>query len=100
MDELSKVTDNPDRRRFEVTIDGHLGELRYRRDGDRLVLEHTQVADELEGRGVGGALVRAAVDRADRDGLTIVPVCPFTRSWLERHPDDAARVAIDWPEGG
>ena len=29
-------------------------------------------------------------------GLTIVPLCPFARSWLERHPDAAATVAIDW----
>jgi predicted GNAT family acetyltransferase len=40
--------------------------------------------------------VTAAIERAERDGLTIVPLCPFARSWLERHPDVAARVKIDW----
>jgi predicted GNAT family acetyltransferase len=40
--------------------------------------------------------VTAAVDRAARDGLTIVPFCPFARRWLERHSDVADRVAIDW----
>ncbi len=47
-----------------------------------------------------GRLVTAAVDQAARDGLTIVPLCPFARSWLERHPDAAARARIDWGEGG
>lgn len=24
------------------------------------------------------------------------PDCPYARTWLERHPDVAARVTIDW----
>jgi predicted GNAT family acetyltransferase len=28
--------------------------------------------------------------------MTIVPLCPFARGWLERHPDEAARVPVDW----
>lgn len=44
-------------------------------------------------------LVKAAVDRAVRDGLTIVPRCPFARRWLERHPDEAAGALIDWEAG-
>jgi len=96
MTDISQITNNEAAHRFEVTIDGHLGELRYRRDGDRLVLTHTEVADALEGQGVGSALVRAALDHADQHDLTLVPHCPFARRWLEQHPDDAARVTIDW----
>jgi predicted GNAT family acetyltransferase len=40
--------------------------------------------------------VVAAIDRAAREGLTVVPVCPFARSWLERHADQSAKVTIDW----
>jgi predicted GNAT family acetyltransferase len=40
------------------------------------------------------------VDRAAAEGLTIVPLCPFARSWLRKHPDEAGRVAVDWPEEG
>jgi predicted GNAT family acetyltransferase len=94
-----QVTDETDVSRFEATVDGHTGVLEYRLDGDRLVLVHTEVPDELEGRGVGSGLVRAAVDRAEAEGLTIVPVCPFARSWLENHPEDAARVTIEPPPG-
>lgn len=72
----------------------------YRLNGKRLVLIHTGVPEALAGRGVGGVLVSAAVDRAAREGLTIVPLCPFARSWLERHPDAAARAVIDWGQGG
>jgi predicted GNAT family acetyltransferase len=90
------VTDERDRHRFTVTVDGVLAQLIYRLDGDRLVLEHTEVPDELGGRGLGGLLVRAAVDRAESDGLTIAPWCPFARRWLERHPDVTSTAAVDW----
>jgi hypothetical protein len=90
------VVDNPYESRFEVTVDGHLAELVYHHSGHRLVLIHTEVPDALEGRGIGGRLVEFAVDRAVELGLTIVPKCPFARAWLERHPDAARRVDIDW----
>jgi uncharacterized protein len=90
-----QVTDNEAASRFELTVDGVLAELRYRRNGQRLVLIHTGVPADLEGRGLGGALVRAAVERAERDGMTVVPLCPFARDWLERHPDVAAKVTVD-----
>jgi uncharacterized protein len=91
-----QVTDNQAESRFELDTDGHIAVLMYRRNGKRLVLIHTDVPAELEGRGIGGRLVVTAIDRAAREGLTIVPLCPFARSWLERHADEAARAAIDW----
>jgi predicted GNAT family acetyltransferase len=91
-----QVTDNRAESRFELDTDGHVAVLMYRRNGKRLVLIHTDVPAELEGHGIGGRLVVAAIDRAAREGLTIVPLCPFARDWLERHADQAARVAIDW----
>jgi predicted GNAT family acetyltransferase len=90
------VTDNPEASRFELSVEGHLAELVYRHRADRLILVHTGVPDELGGRGLGGVLVRAAIDRAAAEGLTVVPWCPFARAWLEKHPDEAARVTIDW----
>jgi len=96
MTESPVVTDNADASRFEVTIDGQVAELVYRRRASRLVLVHTGVPDALGGHGLGGLLVSAAVDRAAAQGLTVVPLCSFARSWLERHPETAARATIDW----
>jgi hypothetical protein len=90
-----QVTDNQAGSRFELDTDGQRAVLLYRRNGNRLVLIHTEVPEELEGRGLGGTLVRAALDRAARDGLTLVPLCPFARGWLDRHPDAATQVTID-----
>ena len=71
----------------------------YRRDGDRLVIVHTEVPEELGGRGLAADLVRAAVDHAAANSLTVVPECSMARGWLERHPEVADRVTIDWPAG-
>jgi uncharacterized protein len=90
------VTDNKAASRFEVSEGGYLAELRYHRNGNRLSLIHTEVPEELEGRGIGGRLVIAAVDQAAREGLMIVPYCPFARRWLASHSDVADRVTIDW----
>ena len=90
------VTDNQDESRLEIRADGELAELAYRKRAGRLILVHTEVPEALSGRGLGGDLVRAAMRKATAEGTTIVPVCPFARSWLERHPDDAATVTIDW----
>ena len=93
-----QVTDNQAQSRFEMDTGGHVAELVYHRNGKRLAIIHTDVPAELEGRGIGGRLVTAAIDRAAGEGLTIVPLCPFARNWLERHADQAARVPIDWGE--
>jgi predicted GNAT family acetyltransferase len=97
MSDARQVTDNQAGSRFELqAAGGHLAELQYRRNGNRLVLIHTEVPAELVGFGIGGRLVAAAIDRAAREGLTVVPLCPFARGWLERHADVAGQATIDW----
>jgi uncharacterized protein len=90
------VTDNQDDSRLEMTVEGQLAELMYRTRAGRLILVHTEVPEALGGRGLGGELVRAAIRKATAEGTTLVPLCPFARSWLERHPDEAKAVTIDW----
>ena len=90
------VADDHEHSRLVANIDSESAELIYRQRADRLVLIHTGVPDVLGGRGIGGVLVQAAVRKAAAEGLTVVPLCPFARSWLERHPDEAAKVPVDW----
>lgn len=96
MSDTPQIIDDQAGARLELAADGHLAELVYRHNGNRLVLLHTSVPAELEGRGIGGQLVSAAVDKAAADGLVIVPLCPFARGWLERHADVAARARVDF----
>ncbi len=96
MSDPAQVIDDQGESKFEIVIDGAAAELVYRRRADRLVLIHTEVPGAISGRGIGGQLVKAAVERAARERLTLVPVCPFARDWLQRHPDVADAVDVDW----
>lgn len=78
--------DNEDDRRFEIRLGDRLAFLQYERRPRTLVLVHTEVPKALAGRGVGSALVKAAVETARAEGLQIVAVCPFARKYLARHP--------------
>jgi uncharacterized protein len=96
MTRAPEVTDNREQSRFEIRVGDALALLTYRRRAGRLVLVHTEVPAELGGHGLAGALTQAAIATAAAEGLTVVPLCPFARAWLERHPDAAAGVSVDW----
>lgn len=88
------VTDNAELRRFEIRRDGELvGFADYHRDGDVVVLPHTEVDRAVAGRGIGGELVRAALDALRAQGVRVVPTCSFVRAFIDRHPDYADLVA-------
>ena len=93
--ELPAVEHDRAQERFVARAGGEVAELDYRRRGDRLSIVHTGVPAPLEGRGIGSELVRAAVELAAAEGLTVVPHCTFARWWLEGHPDVAASVTVD-----
>ena len=82
------VSDAENVRRFEAHIDGALaGYAEYLRTDNLVVYPHTVVDPAYEGRGVGGALARAALDDARRRGLPVLVTCPFIAGWMERHPE-------------
>ena len=80
------VTDVADRRRFEIEVDGTLmGWADYRRSPGVISFIHTGIDPVHEGEGLGGVLVRAALDTARAEGLAVLPYCPFFRSFIDRH---------------
>ena len=90
-----QVINNTDQSRYEVSIGDRLaGFAKYRRRSDRVVFIHTEIGKEFAGKGLGGVLAKYAVEDANAQGLTIVPVCPFIAAWLRKHPE--ARKRVDW----
>jgi uncharacterized protein len=89
------VQDAPERTRYEITVDGALAGFAVyedRADGVR-VFTHTEVSDAYEGRGIGSALARGALDDVRTSGRRLVPRCPFIAAFIRRHPDYGDVVA-------
>jgi predicted GNAT family acetyltransferase len=75
---------------FVAQVDGGEAVLIYEPVGDGVLdLEHTIVPPEARGEGVGDALVRAAIGYARKEGVGLVPTCPYVAAWLKRHPKEA-----------
>ena len=81
--------------RYEAQQDGILaGFAEYQLSADLIVITHTEVKPAFEGQGVGSAVTRFALDdiRANRPELKVLPLCPFTKGWIQRHPEYADLV--------
>ena len=85
-----EVLHNPAHSRFEAHVDGRLAVADYRREGDVLVMFHTEVPPQLQGRGIAAAMVESALAHARAHGLKIDPRCSYVRSYMQRHPDTLA----------
>ena len=87
------VRDATAAQRYEAWVGAELaGFLTYEVDGGSVTLVHTQVDPALEGKGICSALARHALDHIRGAGRRVVPVCPFVKAWIERHPDYADLV--------
>jgi predicted GNAT family acetyltransferase len=80
-----EVRHNPEAGRFEAFVDGELCRVDYRMSGDLMHIVHTEVPQRLEGRGLAGQVVQAALDFARANGLAVVPVCGYVRAYMRRH---------------
>jgi uncharacterized protein len=88
-----EVADNPDKSRFEILVDGELaGFVQYHLDGDEIAFTHTETDDRFRGHGLGGRLVQSSLDAARERHLSVLPYCPFVRSWISEHRGYAALV--------
>lgn len=85
----NEIRDNAQRRRFELDAGGHVAFSNYQRADNVLTIMHTEVPTELNGRGIGSALVRGILDLARAQGLKVVPRCPFVGAFMDRHPEYA-----------
>ena len=82
------VQNNPEANRYEIRVDGDLaGFAAYHLSPGRIVFTHTEVDDAYEGRGVGSALAKGALDGARQDALQVTPRCSFIAAYVDRHPE-------------
>ena len=84
------VTDNSDARRFELRAGEEvLGWIDYLPAGASVIFSHTEILPGNEQQGLGSILVRQALDDMRARGTTVIPSCPFTAAFIQRHPEYA-----------
>jgi len=86
---MASIIHNPAEQRFETDPGGGgaLALIEYRQTPTAVILVHTEVPEQFEGQGIGGALVKAAFDYARQQNLKVIPQCPFAAVWAKRHPE-------------
>jgi predicted GNAT family acetyltransferase len=84
-DTALQVVHNVAAGRFEAKLDGDVARADYRMVGDTMRIVHTEVPPAHEGKGIAAKLVRAALDYARANNLTVVPACSYVRSYMARH---------------
>jgi uncharacterized protein len=86
-EQTGSFSDNEALKRFEWSLDGATGFINYNRSGTRITLVHTEIPPPWRGRGIGSALVEAALRYIDAKGWTIVVFCVFIQAYLRKHPE-------------
>ncbi len=84
---MSEVTNNSEKHRFELAVDGHIAATYYKIADDVITFVHTEVPPELGGKGIGSKLIRGALDQVRSDGLKVIPQCSFVKAFIEKHAD-------------
>jgi uncharacterized protein len=82
-----QVVHNVDEGRFEAEVEGRLAVAEYHLAPGRILFTHTEVPPQFRGRGIAGQVVRAGLEHARAEGLTVVPYCSYVASYIRRHPE-------------
>jgi predicted GNAT family acetyltransferase len=83
-----RVVENVELQQYELYVGDDLaGVIAYSPRNGAVKLLHTEIEPAFKGRGLGDAIVAATLQDLQERGLRMIPVCPFVRSYLERHPE-------------
>lgn len=86
---MTDIVHHESQGRFECTVDGYRCELDYRLTGNRMTILHTGVPAQVGGRGIAAELTRYALDTARSRGWKVQPLCSYSASFFQRHPEYA-----------
>lgn len=83
-----EVFDDPENHAYVITVDGErAGKAVYHLRGGRHFFVHTEIDSEFEGKRLGSQLVQFALEDVRLKERRVVPICPFVRAYIKRHPE-------------
>ncbi len=91
-EEKYTLVENVEHKQYEFHIGGHIARIEYIKAQNIVYLTHTEIPTQLEGKGIGSALVKQVLQDIKEKDLTLVPLCPFVALYIKRHPEWRALV--------
>jgi predicted GNAT family acetyltransferase len=83
-----RTEDGPKGGRYAIGEVSQEAEMTFSRASPRLVIvDHTGVPDIYRGQGIGAKLAEHAIEEARMGGWKIIPLCPFMKAQVQRHPE-------------
>jgi uncharacterized protein len=81
------IRNNAEAQRFEAHVGNDTAVAEYRLKNNIIIFTHTEVPRAMEGQGVAGQLIKAALDESRAQQYRVVPLCPFVAAYIRRHPN-------------
>lgn len=82
-----QLVNNESEKQFEFHLDDHVPRIEYIKTKNEIYLTHTEVPRQLEGQGVGFALVKKVLEEIETYNVSLIPLCPFVAVYMKRHPE-------------
>lgn len=74
--------------RFELEVENTIAFIAFDKiEPNILDMVHTEVPEELSGKGIGSKLVSGALQYCKENELKVIPSCPFIKSYIEKHTE-------------
>ena len=81
------IDHNTDAHQFEYHHDGEVAVLAYSLSNGVISLTHTYVPSQWRSQGIAAQLHQAAFDFIRQADLHVRPLCSYSQSYVQRHPE-------------
>jgi len=82
-----EVAKNDHTNRFELTIDDYIAFIDFKQQDQLIKLIHTEVPEELSGRGIAAVLVEKTLTYLEDHDCSLYPYCPYVYAYIQKHPE-------------
>ena len=70
--------------RFEITVEDTKAFIDFKQAGSKIFLIHTEVAPEMQSKGVAAALVEKTFVYLEDNTLQLVPICSYVEKLFKK----------------
>lgn len=90
------VNNNEKEMQLEIEAEGEKAFLSYRFYKNDIAFMHTFVPSKLEGKGIAGALAKAAFAYAENLQKPVMIYCPFVAGFIQKHTEYKKQLDLQY----